>query len=148
MTIRFLPLPALGSGRLLYEKISTMPLFKRSPTPPPFPVQEQETGPPRKRVGIFSSSRAADNAETTALDTRTTPPNDNGTTTGTSRIGGFFRRRSTGSAEVDSTRHSRRGSVGPGTALAGRSGRGGDRQLEAARYKVTLAEKAEKEADA
>ena len=137
-------------------RYTLMPFFKRSPTPPP-PVQE--TPPPRRRgVGaLFSSSRAADNAATTTTDSHT---NDNGSTTGTSRIGGFFRRRSTGGPDVDSTRDTqrRRGSIGSGTAptdtaartgsQARRSGRGTDRSLDAARHKVTLAEKAEKEADA
>ena len=135
-----------------------MPLFRRSPTPPPPPVQE--TPPSRRGVGaLFSSSRAADNAATTATDSHTNT-NDNGSTTGTSRIGGFFRRRSTGGPDVDSTRNTqrRRGSIGSGTAPTGtaartgsqarRSGRGTDRSLDAARLKVTLAEKAEKEADA
>ncbi len=127
-----------------------MPLFKRSPTPPPPPVQD--AAPPRKRGGLFSSSRTTDNAQTTTSDTHT---NGNGSTTGNSRIGGFFRRRSTGSSDVDTTGHlqHRRGSVGSGTAArtgsqAGKRRRGGDRLLDAARSKVTLAEKAEREADA
>lgn len=134
------------------QNFSTMPLFKR-PSTPPTPVPE--TAPPQKRGTIFSSSRAADNAATTAPGTRTTPPNSSQTTGGNPRRGGFFRRRSTGSSDVDSTRHIRRGSVGSSTSsrtagtglLAGRSVRGGDRSLKVARNKVTLAEKAEKEAD-
>ena len=106
---------------------------------------------------LFSSSRAADNTATTAADSHTS---DNASTTGTPCIGGFFRRRSTGSPDVDSTRDTqrRRGSIGSSTAAtdtavrtgsqARRSGRGTDRSLDAARHKVTLAEKAEKEADA
>ena len=131
-----------------------MPLFRRSPTPPtPAPVQE--TAPPRKRGTIFSSSRGTDNEATTAPAARTVPPNVNETT----RRRGFFRRRSTGSSDVtDSTqnRHNRRGSVGSGSSskpaartgsMFGHSVRGKDRSLEAAMNKVTLAEKAEKEAD-
>lgn len=138
---------------------STMPLFKRSPTPPPAPVQETlPRKTPRRRGALFSSSRTADNATTTTSDTGTTAPNDNGSSTGTSRIGGFFRRRSTGSSDFDSTGHTqrRRGSVGSGptartgsqASQAGRNGRGKDRSIDAARHKVTLAEKAEKDADA
>jgi hypothetical protein len=125
-----------------------MPLFKRAPTPPPAPVQQ--TTPPRKRGNIFSSSRTDENATATASASNRS--NVDGTTTGSGRRGGgFFRRRSTGSSDdVDSIHNSRRGSIGQGTPgpLGGRSRRGGrDRSLEPARYKVTLAEKAEKEAD-
>ena len=67
-------------------RYTLMPLFKRSPTP--HPLLFRNPPPPRRRgVGApFSSSRAADNTATTATNSHT---NDNGSTTGTSRIGGF-----------------------------------------------------------
>ena len=95
------------------------------------------------------------------LSTPPPPPVDNaattaaGSTKGPSRaglvgLGHIFRRASTDSPDVDSTRDTQyqRGSGTADTGIAARPvTQSADRSLDAARHKVTLAEKAEKEAE-